>query len=52
MIHALKGNFRKAAEDIEKGKRINPDAKRLREAEDFLDRRKAAREGNRETRSG
>lgn len=52
VIHALTGNFRKAAEDIEKGKRINPDAKRLREAEDFLDRRKAAREGNRETRSG
>ena len=52
VIYTLTGDLKRAAEDIEEGKRINPDAKRLREAEEFLNERKAAREEKDETRSG
>lgn len=44
VLYALTGNLNKAAEDIEQGKRINPDAKRLREAEEFLNTRRATRD--------
>ena len=44
VLHTLTGSLSKAAEDIEQGKRINPDAKRLREAEEFLNARRAARD--------
>lgn len=44
VLYTLTGNLDKAAEDIEQGKRINPDAKRLREAEEFLNVRRAARD--------
>ena len=42
VLYALTGSLSKAAEDIEKGKRINPDARRLKEAEEFLNMRSAA----------
>lgn len=44
VVYVLTGSLDRAAEDIEKGKRINPDAKRLKEAEEFLQQRRAARE--------
>ena len=44
VLHALTGSLDKAAEDIAQGKRINADAKRLREAEEFLNLRRAARD--------
>ena len=44
VLYALTGSLSKAAEDIEQGKRINPDARRLMEAEEFLNMRRAARE--------
>lgn len=44
VLYTLTGNLDKAGEDIEQGKRINPDAKRLREAEEFLNVRRAARD--------
>ena len=44
VLHTLTGSLSKAAEDIEQGKRITPDAKRLREAEEFLNARRAARD--------
>jgi Flp pilus assembly protein TadD len=44
VLHVLTGRLSKAAEDIEQAKRINPDAKRLREAEEFLNARRAARD--------
>lgn len=50
VIHTLMGSYERAAEDIEKGKRINPDAKRLKEAEEFLNERKAARKENGKSR--
>ena len=43
VLHVLTGNLKLAAEDVERGKRIKPDAKRLLEAEQFLEERKAAR---------
>ena len=43
VLYTLTGNLSKAAEDIEQGKRINPDAKRLKQAEQFLNARRAAR---------
>lgn len=52
VIFTLTGSFERATADIEQGKRINPDAKKLREAEEFLIERKAAREENDETRNG
>lgn len=45
VLHALAGNLKRAAEDIEQGKRINPGASRLAEAEEFLRARRAARPG-------
>ena len=44
VLYTLTGSLSKAAEDIEQGKRINPDAKRLKEAEEFLNARRAARD--------
>ncbi len=44
VLYALTGQFKRAAEDIESGKRIKPDAKRLLQAEEFLKQRKAAQE--------
>ena len=52
VIHTLRGRFERAAEDIEKARSINPDARKLREAEEFLNERKAAREENEEARNG
>ena len=43
VLQALTGRLERAAEDIEQAKRINPDAKRLIEAEQFLQERLAAR---------
>ena len=43
VLHALTGRLQRAAEDIEQAKRINPDARRLIEAEQFLQERLAAR---------
>lgn len=41
VLNALMGHLDRAAEDIEKGKRINPNARRLLEAEEFLKQRMA-----------
>lgn len=46
VLYTLTGSLSKAAEDIAQAKRINPDAKRLREAEEFLNARRAARDQN------
>ena len=46
VLYVLTGSLSKAAEDIEQAKRINPDARRLREAEEFLNARRAARDQN------
>ena len=43
VLHALTGRLKRAAEDIGQAKRINPDARRLIEAEQFLQERAAAR---------
>ena len=43
VLHVLTGRMKRAAEDIEQAKRINPDARRLIEAEQFLQERLAAR---------
>ena len=39
VLHALTGRLKRAAEDIGQAKRINPDARRLIEAEQFLQER-------------
>ena len=42
VLYALTGSLSRATADIQKGMRINPDARRLREAQEFLNMRKAA----------